>query len=100
MRSTTRIFLALAMTLASCQPPRTGVSIPNEGPRLVILSAPPGAVLFLDSKAVGEAHRFDGKPEVLQVEVGTHLVEIRLNGTVIWSQKVFLGSSELRTIQL
>jgi hypothetical protein len=92
--------LAPALITVGCQNPRTNVSIPTTGPRIQVSNAPAGAVLFLDSKAVGEARRFNGDPEVLQIEPGTHLVEIRSGDKLLFSGKIYFGSTELRTINL
>lgn len=100
MRSAPLLFAAAALTLVGCQNPRTTVSVPTEGPRICIPNAPAGAVLYLDGKAVGEARRFNGTPEVLQVEVGTHVVEIRQGERLLLSEKVFFGGAELRTLRL
>jgi len=96
-----KLFLVAAtMVLVGCQEPHSNVIIPTTHPRILVANAPSGAVLYLDSKALGEAKRFNGDPEVLEVEVGTHLVEIRQNDKVIFSEKIYFGSSELRTLRL
>ena len=91
---------ASILVLVGCQNPRGTVSIPTEGPRIRVAGAPAGAVLFVDGKAMGEARRFKGDPEVLQVAVGTHLVEIRQGDQLLLSQKLFFGGTEVRTLQL
>ena len=94
------LLVASALTLTGCMNPRSTVSIPTDGPRMLLLNAPAGAMLSLDGKPLGEARRYNGKPEVLQVEVGTHLVEVHQGDKLLWSQKIYFGSNELRSIQL
>lgn len=98
MRTSKILFLTGILALAGCALPRGDVSIPTLGPRLRVTNAPAGAVLVIDARMVGEASRYQGEPDVLQVEPGTHLVEVRLGGTLLLSQKLFWGSTELRTI--
>jgi hypothetical protein len=92
------LLLAVALAVTGCKNPRGDVSVPTLGPRLLLANAPADAQLLIDSKPVGEARRFNGDPEVLQLEPGTHLVEVRLGDKLLLSQKMFWGSAELRTL--
>jgi hypothetical protein len=98
MRMPKPLLLAGVLVLAGCQVPRGDVTVPTLGPRLLLANAPAEALLLIDSKLVGEAQRFNGNPEVLQLEPGIHLVEVRLGDRLLLSQKMFSGSTELRTV--
>lgn len=100
MKRVQMLSVACLLIMAGCQNPRSNVSIPTDGPRILIANAPAGAMLFIDSKAMGEARRFNGAPEVLRMEIGTHLVEIRQGGQLLLAEKIYFGSTELRTINL
>ena len=97
----TRLLLIAAASalMLACQNPRSSVRIPSTGPAIQVANPPKGALLFLDGKLVGQAQRFDGNPEVLQVEPGTHLVEMRQGDQVLLSEQLFFGGSELRTLR-
>jgi hypothetical protein len=95
-----RIALAAALALAACAGPTTTVKTVDTRPAIAVTGAPPGTVLHVDGAAVGDAAGYDGQPNVLRVEPGTHLVEIRDRaGNVVFSQRVFV-ESELKTIKV
>ena len=67
-------------------------------PSIAITNAPGGAILYVDGELVGEAREYDGKPEVLILERGTHTVTIKAkDGTTLLERTVFVHS-ELKTI--
>ncbi len=88
------------LALAACAGPTTVLRTVDTRPALAIAGAPGGAQLFVDGAPVGEADRYDGNPDILRVEPGTHDVEIRdRSGAVLFRQRVFV-ESELKTIQV
>jgi hypothetical protein len=90
---------AAALALAACAGPTTTVRTVDTRPALALVGAPSG-VLYVDGAAVGDARAYDGEPNVLRVEPGTHVVEIReAGGKLLFAQKVFV-ESELKTIQV
>jgi hypothetical protein len=96
----TRIALAAALALAACAGPVTTVKTVDTRPALAVVGAPAGSVLHVDGVPVGDAGAYTGQPDVLRVEPGTHLVEIRDRaGKVLFSQRVFV-ESELKTVQV
>ena len=44
-----------------------------------------------------KAESFNGEPQTLTLEPGTHKISIIENGTIIYEQKIFI-ESELKTI--
>lgn len=90
--------LALPLLLLCCADPVTVTRAVDDRPRILLQGAPEGAVLFLDGRSMGSAAAYAGSPGVLQVEPGTHLLEVRLGETLLMSQKVFLGGGEQRTL--
>ena len=92
--------ISLMILLAACSVPSTVVKTPDTRPSLAFEGAPEGAVLFLDGVRTGPANQYDGQPNVLRVEPGTHLVTIkRADGAVLLEQKVFV-ESELKTLKV
>jgi prepilin-type processing-associated H-X9-DG protein len=95
-----KLTLAGALALASCVGPTTTVRTVDTRPALAISGAPSGSVLFVDGHAVGDPSDYDGRPNILRVEAGTHQVDIRdRGGNVLFSQRVFV-ESELKTVQV
>ena len=94
--------LALALSLAAlgCVGPTTTVRTVDTRPALAIAGAPSGTVLYVDGVAVGDPASYDGQPNVLRVEAGTHEIDIRdSSGRSIFKQRVFV-ESELKTVQV
>lgn len=97
--STAKTFLiALAVSgLAACTYPTENVEVTDERPAVAFRSAPAGSQVFVDGVAMGPADKFDGKKNVLQIEPGTHVVQVRQGGQVLFSQTVFLGARATKT---
>jgi hypothetical protein len=96
-----RAFIAAAViaTLAACAGPTTVVKTVDTRPAIAVTGAPSGSILFLDGLQLGDPSAWDGNPGVLRVEPGTHLVEIRVDGRPIFTQKVYV-EGELKTIKV
>ena len=78
-----RLTLAATLALAACAGATTTVRTVDTRPALA-----------------GDAQLYDGNPNVLRLEPGTHLVEIRdRGGNVVYSQRIFV-ESELKTVQV
>lgn len=94
------LVLFLLLSVAACAMPSTVVQTPDTRPGLAIEGAPAGAILFLDGVPVGEANRYDGQPNILRVEPGTHTVTVKgADGAELLEQKVFV-ESERKTIKV
>ena len=92
--------ISLVIFLAACSVPSTVVKTPDTRPSLAFEGAPEGAVLFLDGVRTGLASQYDGQPNVLLVEPGTHLVTVRgADGSVLLDQKVYV-ESETKTLKV
>jgi uncharacterized lipoprotein YajG len=95
-----RLVLAAALALAACAGPTTTVRSVDTRPALAFAGASSGTTLYVDGAAVGDPSRYDGQPNILRVEPGTHLVEIRDgSGAILFSQRVFV-ESELKTVRI
>ena len=90
----------LALLLAACSAPSTTVRTVDTRPAIAILDSGPGAILVLDGMTVGQASAYNGQPNVLRLEPGTHEVEIRdASGKVTYRQTIFV-ESEIKTIRV
>jgi hypothetical protein len=88
------------LLLAGCGTPTTLVRTPDTRPALAVSGAPEGARLLVDANDVGPAAAYDGRPGVLRLEPGVHVVAVRDGtGRVVFTEKVFL-ESELKTLEV
>ena len=91
--------LVVGMVLG-CVAPRTNTQVVDGRPRVMVKDAPKGAQLFVDGNSMGQADSYDGVPSVLVLEPGTHLVEVKIGERLLFSQRIFFGGGELRTISI
>lgn len=95
-----KLILAGALALAACVGPTTTLKTVDTRPALAISGAAAGLTLFVDGAAVGDPRNYDGNPNILRVEPGTHDVELRDGaGAVVFRQRVFV-ESELKTVEV
>jgi hypothetical protein len=97
-----KLVLALsgAAVLGACAGPTTVVRTVDTRPAIALAGAPSGTLLYVDGAPVGDPSDYDGRPNILRVEPGTHHLEIRDGrGAVVFSQRVFV-ESELKTVQV
>jgi hypothetical protein len=94
------LLITLALSLSACAMPSTTVRSTDTRPRLAFDGAPKGAMVYVDGLPMGEAEKFDGQPEVLVVEPGTHVVTIKDGkGSILLERKVYV-ESELKTLKV
>jgi len=86
----------IAVTMG-CSMPVTAVKSVDGRPSISITDAPKGSVLFVDGISMGIANKFDGHPNILNIEPGTHKIEIKNDNGVIYQQTIFV-ESELKNI--
>jgi hypothetical protein len=95
-----KLTLAVALALAACVGPTTTLKTVDTRPALAISGAAGGLTLFVDGAPVGDPRSYDGHPNILRVEPGTHDVELRDGaGAVVFRQRVFV-ESELKTVEI
>lgn len=96
-----KTFLTAAMLLIGalgCVEPRTNMRVVDGRPKILVKDAPKGAVLYVDGVSMGQADAYQGDPSVLLLEPGTHLIEVKAFERLLFSQRIFFGGGELRTI--
>ncbi len=79
--------------------PATTVRTVDDRPTLAFKGVPEGALLYIDGLNMGSAAQYNGEPNVLTIEPGTHIVRVTFNNEVIYEQRIFVESS-LKTITI
>ena len=93
-------FMLIGFISTSCKMPNTTVQTIDGRSTLRVMGAPSGAILFLDGKPVGSADAFSGDPNVLSVEPGTHIIEIKKDGATLLIHRIFFGGGEMRSVSV
>lgn len=62
--------------------------------------APAGSIAFVDGVQSGQIAEFSGKPQVLNVTSGEHVVEIHTGGKVVYREQTFVSTGEKRVIKV
>jgi hypothetical protein len=89
---TTTLICALIVMLTGCSMPATTVKTVDSRPSISIVGASDDAMLLVDGILVGKASSYNGQPNVLVLEPGTHRVVVQQNGTTSYDQKIFVDS--------
>jgi len=89
--------IVFIITIVGCSMPTTTVRSIDSRPSIAIKGASSTAELLVDDLKMGKAETFNGEPQTLTLEPGTHKISIIENGTIIYEQKIFV-ESELKTI--
>lgn len=93
-------FCTIALGLLfGCAMPATTVKSVDSRPTIAIDGGPKDAEVFIDGIKVGTSGDFDGRPNVLTIEQGTHQIIVKNKGQVIYQQKFFVDS-ELKTFKI
>ena len=92
------IFLSLFVVGCTTYP-TTKISAVDTRPTISFVGAPENSILFVDNLSMGSVSQYNGKPNVLKVEPGTHEIQIMQNNKIIFQQTVFV-QSENKTISI
>ena len=65
----------------------------------LVTGAPGGAVLFVDGVQTGQVAQAN-RPQVLVVAPGTHVVEVKIEDTVVYRENTYIGPGEQNTIRV
>jgi hypothetical protein len=93
------VVLAVGL-LQACTYPTTQVVRGDERPAIAVEGAPLGSILEVDGIDHGDASYWNGKPDRLLVEPGSHNVRIISNGTVLLERTVYVTGTETRVLTL
>jgi len=70
---------------------------PPVPPEFIVTGAPAGSIVFVDDVQKGQPAEA-GKPQVLTVAAGAHVVEVRVGPTVVYRENTFIKSGEKRVV--
>lgn len=95
-----RVLVLIALTcLCACSWFGARRSRPPPDPSAIIVTgAPRGSLVFIDGTQLGEAAAHDDQSQVLDVAPGTHQVEIRANGRVVYREDTYVGPGDRRLV--
>lgn len=95
------LIMSFIVLLSGCgSMPETLVKTTDSRPQIAVKGAPRKSILYVDGLQIGEADIYNGEPNTLKIEAGTHLITIKSSeGVSIYSQKIFV-ESELKTITI
>jgi hypothetical protein len=91
--------LLILLGLSGCSWFHRAKPVPDS-PQLIVTGAPAGSEVFVDDVKNGQTAEVNGKPQVLTVAAGTHVVEIRSGSTVIYREQTYVVGSEKRLIKV
>lgn len=80
-----------------CAMPSTVVKTTDIRPRISISGAPVDSLLYVDGVNMGIASQYNGHPDVLILQSGTHKIQVYSNNQFIYDKNIFI-ESELKNI--
>ena len=93
------IILSAVLLQGFTYPDAAQIEQKDSRPAIGVSGAPEGAILYVDGLRMGMASQYDGKENVLLVESGKHLVEVKAaDGKVLLSETLFLSSSTTKVL--
>ena len=91
--------ITLMLILAGCSMPSTTVRTVDSRPGISIAGAPDDAILLVDGLESGRASSYNGKPNLLLIQPGTHRIVVKQGSTILYDQQIFVDS-ENKTINI
>ncbi len=92
------LFLALAC-LSACSWFHRAKAPPDPA-EIIVTGAPAGSIAFVDGVQTGKIAEFSGKPQVLNVTSGEHIVEIHTGDKMVYREQTFVNIGEKRVIKV
>jgi hypothetical protein len=71
--------------------------LPNP-PEIIVNGAPMGSIVFVDGSQAAPAAALDDRPQVINVAVGDHQVEIHAGDKIVYREDAYVGPREHRVI--
>ena len=95
------IILSTVLLQGCHYPDAAKVEQKDNRPAIGVSGAPRGAMLYVDGLEMGKASQFNGTKNVLLVESGKHLVEVKAaDGKTLHSETVFLSGTTTKILTL
>ncbi len=89
--------IVILSLVVGCSMPSTTVRSIDSRPSIAIKGTSSTAELLIDGLKIGKAEVYNGDPQTLAIEPGTHRVLIIENGNILYDQNIIV-ESELKTI--
>ena len=98
----TGLVILLAVLVQGCTYPDPAIVAQKDSrPAIGVEGAPWRSVLYVDGLEMGKARKYNGEDNVLLVESGAHLVEVKNSrGEVLYSEKIFLGNAVTKVLKV
>jgi hypothetical protein len=94
------LFVIALMSLSACSWFHGRPKGPGPLPELVVTGAPAGSAVFIDDVQSGPVAEKNGRPQVLNVPAGMHVVEVRAGSTVIYREQTYVSTGDNRVINV
>ena len=95
------IILSAALLQGCSYPDVAKIEQKDSRPAIGVSGALEGATLYVDGLKMGMASQYDGEENVLLVESGKHLIEVKTaDGKVLLSETLFLSSSTTKILTI
>ncbi len=95
------LIIVSAALLQGCSYPDAAKIEQKDRRPAIGVSGAPDAALYVDGLKMGMASQYDGKGNVLLVESGKHLVEVKAaDGKVLLSETLFLSNSTTKILNI
>lgn len=95
------IILSAALLQGCSYPDAAKIEQKDNRPAIGVSGAPKGSMLYVDGLKMGLATQWDGEKNVLLIESGTHLIEVKsTTGVVLHSETVFLSGTTTKIFTL
>lgn len=94
----TIVALALIICASGCAI-SSEVRTVDDRARVIVEGAPADAMLYVNGLVMGKASDYSQKEGALALESGTHEIEVKNGNQTFFSERVFLGPGNLKTIK-
>jgi hypothetical protein len=88
------VVVLVLLSLSGCSWFHARPKGPPPLPELVVTGAPAGSAVFIDDVQSGQVAEANGKPQVLRVPAGMHVVEVRVGSTVIYREQTYVNTGD------
>lgn len=92
------LVLIVLVGLSGCTWFHKSKPLAPDPPELIVTGVPAGSVLFIDGKQTGQATEGSNRTRVLEVEPGSHTLEVRMGDTVAYRETTYVAPGGKRVI--
>lgn len=94
---------SLLLFLAACvKQPTLSENVVDDRPAITFKSQSgalrPGDEVYVDNLPVGDAWRYQSSKAALRILSGSHLIEVKRNGEIVFEQTIYVGDGAVKQI--